>query len=212
MREFIAIVEAKRKALPIDPTVQVQAIYDKALATAKVLGPALMIRQWDQSLVTALRQAIQQAKQAHDANEAKEARFHDEPYQPQPFVVSDVLLEITTAWWQRTVEPKLDEIGWAAKDEYERYQDDHPQVEQSDEMSRLQAEVALTTKLRYNGSDTNEGLQAILGALDDFMHTIQSYRYIDHTHLVTRETEDLVSALMPAILTVCRMRGAKPSA
>ena len=211
MREFIAIVEAK--AMPqVDPAAQAQAIYDKTVAVAKVIGHALMIRQWDQRWVAELQQVIQTAKQAHDADEKEEAEFQGAGYQPRSFVVTDHIEHVTAAWWDRTIKSEVENIETAAKYEYDRYQDEHPTVEQSDEMSLLQSEVELTKVIWRLGSDTNEGFLAILGALDNFVHGLQYLRDIDYTRVATRETEEFVSAIIPAIMTICRMRGAKQSA
>ena len=211
MREFISIVEARPKKAqpaPIDPVAQAQGVYDRTVSVAKKVGHALMIRQWSQEWVTPFKALIAKAKQAHSDNEAEEVAY-DDTYQPRAFQLD--VEEITQQWWQSVVEPQVREMLDAAKHDYERYQDWKPDVESSDQMSLHQSEIALAKRILLHADDSVNGLNTILGALSDFVSSIDLYRDIDYTNLSTRETQDFVERIIPAIMAICRMRGAKPS-
>lgn len=213
MRELISIVEARPKkaiAPPVDPAAQAQSVYQRALTVAATMSHALMIRQWNQEWVQALRQSMTKARQAHEKNQADEIEYYGNEHQPKPFALD--VVEVTQPWWDQVVMPQIDEMGWAAKSEYERYQDWKPNVEQSDQMSLHQDEVRLARTIKQNGNDSPSGMLAVLEALENYAQSTQYYQDIDHTHLATRETEDFVAKIIPSILTICRLYGAKPAA
>lgn len=174
MRKFISIVEAA-------PAYPAQRVYDHGLLVAKRISHDLMLRQWDQEWVMALRRLIAETRQAHEKNETEEAAYHaryeEGEYQPKPFSLD--VDEVTGPWWDRTVKPDVDEMLSAAKHEYERYQDWKPDVESSDQMSLHQAEISLATTISLHGSDTLEGMMAILNALEGFSHSIAYLQEID---------------------------------
>ena len=214
MRNYISIVEARPKKIvpPADPAIAAQALYDQTLAAARTIAHALMLRTWNQDWVNALRAEMAAARQRHDANEQAEGKYyHDDggEYQPKPFVLSDNVAEITARWWDQSVKPQLDDMYYAARHEYERYQDEHPMTEQSDQMSLLQDEIELTQHFRFKGSDTSEGMSHIVDAIGNFASSMTHYRDIDYLNIVTRETEDFIARIIPAILTICRLYGAK---
>jgi hypothetical protein len=213
MRRFIDIVEARRKIIAVDPAAQAQQLYAKAVALSRVISRALAIRQWDMSGIAALRKTIEASRKAHEAGEAEAADWADEdnPYTARPFVLKEALPEITALWWDETVKPHLYEMQTAAKQEYERYQDEHPAVEQSDQMSLLHDEVTLTNKLYYHAADTLQGLDEVLTALDNFAHSLSYLHDIDYSRPATRETTDFVAMILPAIVSLAKLYGAQPN-
>jgi hypothetical protein len=60
----------------------------------------------------------------------------------------------------------------------------------------------MAKKIYYNGSDTVEGMLAILKAIDGFVYSNQYFERI------TRSAQDFIKKGFPAFLTICKYMGA----
>lgn len=200
MREYISIVEG-RQPKAADP----QSVYARTLVVARAIAHTLMIQRWNQEWTRALNTLVADARRRHEKNEADEIEYNSN-YKARPFALD--IEDLTNQWWQQTVVPAAEALEWAAKAAYERYQDDHPKVEQSDRMSLHQDELRMIETIRYRGNDSLDGLTVILDAINNFAPTdhLLDISYLD---VVTRETQDFIERIIPAILAICRLHGAK---
>jgi hypothetical protein len=118
--------------------------------------------------------------------------------------------DITAQWWDH-IQPAILQMQEDAKYAYEEYQDDHPKVEQSDAMSIHQGEVHMAKMIQHFGSDTLQGMDKTLDAIDQFADVLKLHSDFDRMQPCTSSTMDVITSIIPAILTICQMRGAKRS-
>lgn len=164
---------------------------------------------WDQSWAVMIREAVAKAKKDHDADQASEIKYYadqNETYKPTEFVLADSLPDITAKWWQQTVHDDAYQIEADANYEYEYYQDGHPRVEQSDEMSALRDQLEMAKQIYYKGSDSLEGMDAVIGAIESYCASLD--RYV-HQNSLTRSAEDFIKKVFPAFMTICLVMGAQ---
>lgn len=197
----------------VDHAAQAQTLYDKTMAVAKKIGPNILyIQKWNHQWVGDLRRLTAEAKQAHVKAEQEMAEYEQEggnSYQLRPFQVNDYVDEITEKLWWKQVQPAIIEMRQDAKYDYEQYQDDHPKVESSDTMSLHHAEVQMAQIIEHRGADTPQGMGVIVDAISSFADTLEITTGFDRMRPCTPSTLDVITSILPAILAICQMRGAK---
>lgn len=211
MRQWIDLVEARKPVAKPGP--QPQQVYDRILKAAALLGKTShdFRSGWDQSWAVMIRHGIGEARANHTANEQSEvahAARYSETYQPQAFNLIEELLEVAAKWWQTVGHDAAYQLEVDAKYEYEDYQDGHPRVEQSDEMSALYDQLEMARQIYYKGSDTLDGMMVILDAIENYVGSLQ--RYVLQNHM-TRSAEDFIKKAFPAFMTICLVMGATKS-
>ena len=145
---------------------------------------------------------MKESKKQHDDFEQSELGY-DEKYIKRPFSLEDNLEQITSKWWDSVAKEDAYHICGDTNYELEQYYESHPKVEMSDELTILQ-EIDRTAKnIRYKGSDTLNGMEIILKSIEDIVEPMLStnlnfYRFID-----------FIKKVIPAILTITKLMGAK---
>jgi hypothetical protein len=212
MRQWIDLMEAKTpKTPPVDHTARAQQVYDLTLKVAAVLTRAHydFRNGWDQSWAKMIRDAVTTARKEHDDNEKSEIEYRKEQGESHtavPFDLMAALPDVTARWWDQTVKDVAFQIEVDAKYEYEDYQDAHPRVEQSDELSALDDQLQMAKTIYYKGSDTIEGMTVILKAIESFVESLNRYVHFDS---VTRSVQDFIMKAFPAFMTICLYMGAR---
>ena len=204
MRYWINLMEASRK--PVDWIAQAQAVDDFALKVVMNLAKTSFEFRtgWDHAWANMINKGMTQERKQHEANEKEESEYQageGNTHTPRPFDTLAALADVTSKWWDTVAKEESEQIVADAKYEYEDYQDSHPRVEQSDEMSALKDQFDMAVKIYHRGSGTIEGMTEILNAIDTYIHNLDSYIHHDS---MTRSAEDFIRKLMPAILTICR--------
>jgi hypothetical protein len=201
MRKLINLVEAK-KVEPVDMTQQAQALYIKTKEIAKRLGLASYeFQKWDQEWANEFRAAIMSAKQKHEVSEQKEKEY-EENYVPNLFNLKELLPEILFGWWQSKDDHQ---VLTDAKYDYERYQDDHPNTEASDEMSARQAEVELGKTIAYRGGlGSIESMDLVLKSCDSLADA-----YWRDSNSICISVENFITKGFPVMMTYAILLGAK---
>lgn len=199
MRNLIDLVENKNKN-----TTSAQNIYNLALQIATKLSSDSQFRNWNHEWSKLILEYIKESKKQHDDLEQSELEY-DEKYIKRPFSLEDNLEQITGKWWDSVAKEAAYHICGDTNYELEEYYDSHPKVEMSDELTVLQNIDMQAKIICYKGSDTLNGMEIILKSIEEIAEPMLS------TNLNFHRFMDFIKKVIPAILTITKLMGAKKS-